>query len=57
MKMKWDTNLVLQFKKAVHILDVFNESKLLKNNVASKDDSKRVKFWHVQPHISPEKRS
>ena len=35
-------NLVTQFKNVVPSQDVFNEAKLLKDNVASKDDCKIV---------------
>ena len=43
---------VPKLRKVIRSGDVvFNEAKLLKNNVASHDDPKKVKFQHVQPPI------
>ena len=44
--------LIPQLKKVICNWDVvFNQAKLLKNNVASHDYPKKVKFRHVQPPI------
>ena len=41
-----------QLKKVIRSWDVvFNEAKLLKNNVVSNSDPKKVKFQYVQPPI------
>ncbi len=43
-----------QLKKVVRSRDVvFNEARLLQNNVASNHDHKRVKFQHDQPPVRP----